>query len=391
MNMKKVLASVAAGALAVTTLATAAFADTISVVQKGGTIYNATFTYTTATATVALTGDGEVKTGSITAEAVKTEGAITVGDYTVSGTALNAKGENVTLAEQKVEAGKTATYKLTTAAGSLDGEVTNMPENVSYKLTYVVALSRKDGTAFEANDSYTFGGVTGKLVVNDNTADGDAGLRKTVIGTEDTRATNTTTITKQQARDLHANGGKVVFTTWQNADTYKAPTIVTVKVSTTVSGIDAKEYYITLPVATNAPIEVAIPAGWMLHTGDETTDYDQVTIEFIGGVAGAEEGDAVHGAGWSWGAWNAELIFDSSAPSTTEPEPEETTTPEETKAPDVNPDPEPTQPTQPADPTPAPGGQGGQGGNDNPPTGVVLAVIPAIVAAAGVVVSKKRK
>lgn len=378
MNMKKVLASVAASALAISSLAVAAFADTVSATIPGGTVHHATVTYT-------KTGTVGAVPGTIDFTVPTVSGA-TVEGFTVELTAITSKEGNPFKGSQTNKGDETISFNAI-AGESLDkGTVSFAVTGAEYSADITVKLKSSD--AFTASDEFSIDGTTGKLVVEKDTQDDASVVGVFTIGTED-HPGSTIHLTKQQARDLNENGGKITFNSWDNSSS-ALPLILKVTVETT-SGADKSEQSLVLQSG-GADVVVEIPAGFALHTGDESVRYDQITVTFTTGNGVTSNAGELHATDWSWGFWDANLEFASTGATT----PDDNKTDETTTAPDdVTPGDTTTDGDNAGDNGAGSGNNGstaGDNGDDkNQPTGVVLAIVPAAVAAAGVIISKKRK
>ena len=380
MNMKKLMAGVVAGALAVSSLAVAAFADTVSLTKPGDTVYNAEVVYT-KTGMVNGGSDLVVPGIAVTAENV-TVSKVTVEAQLVCKTSVVTKTK-----ELKVDKNVAADDKFTTttATASISYDFSNVQDNAEYKLTYTVVLT--SGKEIKASDNFALNAEqSGKCTVKANTKKDDAPVGKFSIGIDGSEADFI--ITRAQARDLGANGGTITYHSYiygataaelENANVM--PVILKAKVYTNFD-----KDGITYNVVLNAEGDISfdIPKGYATHAGDEVTDYAKIYVELSQDAAWT---GATSSGSAGWGFWGADLVFTSgsTAVETTTAAEETTTTAQVSENTDA------TTTTTVANNGASNNGASNSGADKNQPTGVVLAVIPAIVAAAGVVVSKKRK
>lgn len=381
MNMKKLMAGVVAGALAVTTLAATAFADKVSLTKDGAKTYHAEVVVTKP-GNLATLGDFTAAGFTATAEGINVD-SVSVSMDLVCGTAVKNKTKDA-----KVEKNVVSDVKFTTtdSKASISYDFAGVETGAEYKLTYTIAIS--SAKEIKAADNFELAtGVAGKCTVKDATTGDPAPMSSFTIGIEGSESDFT--ITRQQARDLSANGGTITFSSYIYGATAKEledanvlPTILkaTVKTNYETDGVTQ-----SLVLNAEGQIVVNIPKGYATHVGDEVTDYAKITVS-VTPFSGWTDATSSKSAGW--GFYGAELAFDNT--NTQQP----ATSTSDTSDTQVSED-DPTNTS--ASDTQAPASSddngntnAGTGDDKNQPTGVALAVIPAIVAAAGVVIAKKR-
>lgn len=419
MNMKKIIAGTAAGALAVSAMATGAYA--VDLTQAGATVYNAT---------LAVKMDGTVNGGdSIKFEApvgaeIKDDNGNTTGKVTIEGYKVSVSvvcGKDIVTKEKsqnKDNAGKpiefttaiaTAFTDFMNVAGSSEG-------GALWQATVTIELSstRKDWLkASDSTNEYLSGDFypAGKVTMNDNTTeDSSVPSSGVTIGVSGSGADKI--ITRQEARALSANGGTITLTAsnWGNASNITVNALPTIIRMTVQSSLMRDPISLTgvLEPGNNKKVTFALPAGLTVGNGDEVENFGMLTLSFTPDSGHTSENSWNDG----WNFYGYELtVNEGSVPSeitttTTATTESTTTTPASssgdttTTPPEVTADPSITASateTQAPVVTQAPavtgntGNTGGSGSDKNQPTGVALAFVPAIIAAAGVIISKKRK
>lgn len=364
MNMKKILASVAASALAVTSLAAVASAKEF--VGAPGKNYTATITYS-ATDHVTLTD------GKATIEAKVTPAQdYKVDNYSVKlviVTGANDKATTVEKEKTQTDGTKSITYAVGESTTDTTGavEIKNVQDGAEYTLFYTVNVSSDKKEITKDTAAVTvIPAATGGVLSNAASADTPAGVQASPIVIHDKTGTGNT-LTNKEYKAINDNGAIVNVTFVGKGDVEFANETVSV----TVSVANDEKTTITVPQfiskGQTVVVPVEIPAGKVATVdADGDADYKDITISYSA----------------STNSYVTKVTLDPKAGASNPPVESDD---------DDDDDNKPENTTKPADKPNDGNGSGNAGSDPNPGTGVVLAVIPAIVAASGVIIFKKRK
>lgn len=384
MNMKKILASVAASALALTSLATVASAASTSITfaKTAAPTYEVTIT-ATMTSSEAITFDkagdkivSSLKAGdSVDVTKDGTNKSLTISAVTINGVTADASGAvtvGLTAGQGLPKGTSTSTFTvvITAAEGTpttdLTGYAVKAGETLAVAVTAAtqefsaVPVNCADFTKAEVKCTSTPGAISGLGTAANKqtlslTADAAAtGLGHKLTAAEKTALKNATSVTATVTIDGNASSGgeEVKLGTADGGDQLGKGTVAE----------GANSVVITL-------------------TGSL---YDATYDEFVQNIY-------VEAASTDLKAVVLTINYDGDAAPTPDEEGDDDDDDDDDGDDDATQGDDDTDTDTDTD-TDDDGGQGGEdGGDDVPATGVALAVIPAIVAASGVIVFKKRK
>ena len=366
MNMKKILASVAASAIAVTTLATVASAKVVDLATKGAPVHKATVTFTTPADEIKTVGDKAEIDLSTIADANSTITYISADVTMVCGKDKVTKTQTLDGIKAVNDAGKKISFATSDAEVLLDDSktFTKVVNGAQWQATVTVKLE-SEKTEYKNEDSYKLtSAYTGKLVKEaDGSRDSVIKLNEEIIISSD--------MDYVAMEAANVNGGTVAVTV-KAKDTVGDSDAEIAEVIVKYAGKEIKKSDAVLRKGGSSTIKAEISN---FATVDRTGKYDfKDLVVYI-----AVNPDKVE---------VASATFTYADP---DDKPAETTTTTE-KPNDVKPDetttPAPTDPAATTTPAPKPTTPDD---DKNAPTGVGLVVVPALVAAAGVIISKKRK
>lgn len=378
MNMKKILASVAAAALTVSAMATAAFAQDMTVELGKTTQHNAKVTGITVSES-----DKEVtSTDKLIFEAKGPEGD-TIKHIDIELKYFDGKGNLQTL-NKSADA---ASVEIKISEGPAFDGITNLGDaKLTYQATVALTVYNTSATAYTAGDTdkytVTVGGVggtesnKGKLEVSDDSTT-TGKVEKFSFNANTWTVANRAELKKCESVELSMNLSKasdnnntlITVTNTNNNAVY--PVIVKKGETNAVVTLPISEFYNAAYDAFETPTYTIVLSA---HS-DANAVVGSATLTFKQPAAPVTEATTT-----------TEKPEESDEPDITTTTAAETTT----EAPAVIED-TTTTTEAPASEAPATQGNTGNTGSTNPPTGVALAIVPAIIAGAAVVASRKRK
>lgn len=390
MNMKKIMASVAASALAVSAMATAAFADVTKEYTKDQKVANAVFTFSKATT---LTTAGTDLTIDIAdAEGTKwdqVEKATVKVEYIDKDKKLQtAEKKDVELYTNDTDTAD-KTIKFTTAGAVGFTDIVNVEDNANIKVTVTFSAKGydRDGAYNKDTDKGTFKVTLGNTAVAttpltdaDSLTVGDATEEKngavnvafdsakyTVAERDEIKNAESVTLTLA----LKDKAAARCFATLKKGDKEYATVVVNKDDTTVTFNLAVADFYNAEYDAFESPTFT-----WDVN-GDGTFDTDMnsykvkiATLTFV--TASDEEGEDTDISDEEGEDTDASL---DEGEDTSAEEGEDTAAEGEDTAAE-------------GEDTAA---EGSDSKGENPGTGVALAIVPAIVAGAAVVASRKRK